>query len=126
MAIAGQVRNKNMRLTHGQITAAILCSRTATPQRNYAHFSPVNDVALHSNQGELISCDQNGAIKIWDLGADCCSHDLVRDDTAGTQVRTSDRSPFRRSQLPEEDVPMRSVSIASDGSSLVAGNHKVC
>ncbi|KAK4052259.1 TOR complex subunit lst8 [Microbotryomycetes sp. JL221] len=77
-------------------------TRTATPQRNYAHFSPVNDVALHSNQGELISCDQNGAIKIWDLGADCCSHDL----------------------LPEEDVPMRSVSIASDGSSLVAGNHK--
>jgi len=28
-------------------------------------------------------------------------------------------------QLPEEDVPMRSVSIASDGSALVAGNHKV-
>lgn len=55
----------------------IIC-RTASPQRNYAHFSPVNDLALHSNQGELISCDQNGAIKIWDLGADCCSHELVR------------------------------------------------
>lgn len=27
--------------------------------------------------------------------------------------------------MPEEDVPMRSVSIASDGSALVAGNHKV-
>lgn len=52
--------------------------RTASPQRNYAHFSPVNDVALHSNQGELISCDQNGAIKIWDLAGDCCSHELVR------------------------------------------------
>lgn len=52
-------------------------SRTATPQRNYAHLAPVNDLALHSNQGELISCDQSGAIKIWDLGADCCSHDLV-------------------------------------------------
>ncbi|GAA5852635.1 hypothetical protein JCM5353_005887 [Sporobolomyces roseus] len=76
--------------------------RTATPQRNYAHLAPVNDLALHSNQGELISCDQNGAIKIWDLGGDCCSHEL----------------------LPEEDVPMRSVSIASDGSALVAGNHK--
>lgn len=51
--------------------------RTATPQRNYAHLAPVNDLALHSNQGELISCDQNGAIKIWDLGGDCCSHELV-------------------------------------------------
>ncbi|ORY59903.1 WD40-repeat-containing domain protein [Leucosporidium creatinivorum] len=83
-------------------TVKIWDVRTATPQRNYAHQAPVNDLALHSNQGELISCDQSGAIKIWDLGADCCSHDL----------------------LPEEDVPMRSVSIASDGSSLVAGNHK--
>lgn len=52
--------------------------RTASPQRNYAHTAPVNDIALHSNQGELISCDQSGAIKIWDLGGDCCSHELVR------------------------------------------------
>jgi WD40 repeat protein len=52
--------------------------RTAAPQRNYAHSAPVNDLALHSNQGELISCDQSGAIKIWDLGGDCCSHELVR------------------------------------------------
>lgn len=52
--------------------------RTATPQRNYAHFASVNDLALHSNQGELISCDQNGAIKVWDLGGDRCSHELVR------------------------------------------------
>ena len=51
--------------------------RTASPQRNYAHSAPVNDIALHSNQGELISCDQSGAIKIWDLGGDCCSHELV-------------------------------------------------
>ena len=48
----------------------------------------------------LISCDQAGAIKIWDLSQDMCSHEL----------------------LPEEDVAVRSVSIASDGSTLVAGN----
>ncbi|KAL8280696.1 hypothetical protein RQP46_007019 [Phenoliferia psychrophenolica] len=82
-------------------TVKIWDVRTASPQRNYAHFAPVNDIALHSNQGELISCDQSGAIKIWDLGGDCCSHEL----------------------LPEEDVPMRSVSVASDGSALVAGSH---
>jgi G protein beta subunit-like protein len=72
------------------------------PQRNYAHRSPVNDVVIHPNQGELISCDQNGSIKIWDLGGNACTHELV----------------------PEEDVPMRSLSIASDGSLLVAGNNK--
>ena len=30
--------------------------------------SPVNDVIIHPNMGELISCDQNGSIRIWDLG----------------------------------------------------------
>ncbi|GAA5991286.1 hypothetical protein JCM10908_003239 [Rhodotorula pacifica] len=83
-------------------TVKIWDIRTSSPQRNYAHLASVNDLALHSNQGELISCDQNGAIKVWDLGGDRCSHEL----------------------LPEEDVPMRSVSIASDGSALVGGNHK--
>ena len=58
--------------------ALLSLRRTATPQRNYAHHAPVNDLALHSNQGELISCDQNGAIKVWDLGGDRCSHELVR------------------------------------------------
>ncbi|KAI5479197.1 hypothetical protein MNV49_004058 [Pseudohyphozyma bogoriensis] len=82
-------------------TVKIWDVRTASPQRNYAHLAPVNDIALHSNQGELISCDQSGAVKIWDLAGDCCSHEL----------------------LPEEDVAMQSVSIASDGSALVAGNH---
>lgn len=60
----------------------------------------VNDVVIHPNQGELISCDQMGSVKIWDLGENTCTHELV----------------------PAEDVPIRSVSIASDGGTLVAGN----
>jgi len=54
-------------------------------------------------QGELISGDQNGSIKIWDLTANACTHELV----------------------PEEGVPIRSVSVAADGSLLVASNSKV-
>lgn len=61
----------------------------------------VNDVVIHPNQGELISCDQLGSVKIWDLGENTCTHELV----------------------PAEDVPIRSVSIASDGGTLVAGNN---
>ncbi len=74
-----------------------------TVQRDYDHGSAVNDVVVHPNQGELISCDQNGSVKIWDLGENSCTHELV----------------------PAEDVPIRSVSIASDGGTLVAGNNKV-
>jgi G protein beta subunit-like protein len=62
----------------------------------------VNDVVIHPNQGELISCDQLGSVKIWDLGENTCTHELV----------------------PAEDVPIRSISIASDGGTLVAGNNE--
>jgi len=83
-------------------TLKIWDTRTASVQRNFDHKSPVNDCVIHPNQGELISCDQAGAIKLWDLGANSCTHELV----------------------PEEDVPMRTVTVASDGSTLVAGNNK--
>lgn len=76
-------------------------TRTPVAQRTYDHKCAVNDIAIHPNQGEIISCDQSGAIKIWDLAADSCTHEL----------------------FPEEDVPQRSVSIASDNSCLVAGNN---
>lgn len=61
----------------------------------------MNDVIIHPNQGELISCDQNGSIKIWDLAENVCTHELV----------------------PEEDVSMQSVSISADASHLIAGNN---
>lgn len=38
---------------------------------------PVNDVVVHPNQGELISCDQAGRIKQWDLSENICTHELV-------------------------------------------------
>ena len=83
-------------------TLRIWDTRTSRTQRVYNHSGPVNDVVIHPNQGELVSCDQNGSVKVWDLSMNGCSHELV----------------------PEEEVPMRSVSIASDGSCLVAANNK--
>ena len=37
----------------------------------------MNDVVVHPNQGELISCDQAGRIKQWDLSENICTHELV-------------------------------------------------
>jgi len=76
--------------------------RTGQVHRNYDNGAPVNDVCIHPNQGELISCDQAGSIKQWDLSENVCMLDLA----------------------PAGDVPIRSVTIASDGSCLVAGNNK--
>lgn len=80
-----------------------LTNRTSQVQRNYHHEAPVNDAVIHPNQGELISCDQAGSVKIWDLGENVCTHELV----------------------PDEDVAIRTITIASDGGTLVAGNDHV-
>ncbi|KAJ1565496.1 TOR complex subunit lst8 [Cladochytrium tenue] len=80
--------------THGRVPPSV--------QRDYQLKVPVTDVVIHPNQGELVSSDQGGAIKIWDLAENACTHEL----------------------LPEEEVPVRSVSVASDGSMLVAANNK--
>lgn len=85
-------------------TVKIWDTKTGTMQRNYQHGHPVNDVVIHPNQGELISCDRAGNVRIWDLGENKCSHQLI----------------------PEEDVSVASVSVASDGSLLCAGNNAVC
>jgi G protein beta subunit-like protein len=85
-------------------TVKVWDTRTGSLQRNYAHKAPVNDVVIHPNQGELISGDRAGIIRVWDLGESVCTHQLI----------------------PEEDVAVHSVSVASDGSLLCAGNKKVC
>jgi len=76
--------------------------RAPTLQRNYNIKFPVNDVAAHPNQGEIISCDQNGSVQFWDLG--------------------ENKSTFQLT--PVEGVPMRSCAISSDCTTITAGNHK--
>lgn len=78
-------------------------TRSGNVQRNYTHGVPVNDVVIHPNQGELISCDRGGNVRIWDLGENKCSHQLI----------------------PEDDVSVASVTVASDGSMVCAGNNAV-
>ncbi|KAL2872156.1 WD40 repeat domain-containing protein [Aspergillus lucknowensis] len=83
-------------------TVKVWDTRTGSLQRNYAHKVPVNDVVIHPNQGELISGDRAGIVRVWDLGESVCTHQLI----------------------PEDDVGVHSVSVASDGSLLCAGNKK--
>lgn len=84
-------------------TVKIWETRSGTVQRNYNHGSPVNDVVIHPNQGEIIACDRSGAVRMWDLAANECSHELV----------------------PEPDVSVSSITVASDGTLLCAANNTV-
>lgn len=101
-SIAFQVDNKWMvsSLEDGMVN--VWDVRSPSVQRTYKHHCPVNEVVIHPNQGELISCDQDGNIRIWDLGENQCTHRLI----------------------PEDDVPINLLLVASDGLMLVAGNNK--
>lgn len=100
-ALALQADGKWMVTSSEDGTVKVWDMRAPTVQRNYKHKCPVNDVVVHPNQGEVISCDSDGNVRIWDLGENTCTHHL----------------------LPEEDVPVTSVSVASNGTLLVAGNN---
>ena len=72
-------------------------------QREFECGAAVNSVCLHPNQMELISGQQNGSVRIWNLSKNTCSRELV----------------------PSGEVAIRSVDIAPNGSTAVAANNDV-
>eukprot|EP00761_Pharyngomonas_kirbyi_P012465 gb/GECH01012492.1/.p1 GENE.gb/GECH01012492.1/~~gb/GECH01012492.1/.p1 ORF type:complete len:360 (+),score=78.23 gb/GECH01012492.1/:1-1080(+) len=55
--------------------------RTRSCERLFKAPGPVNTVALHPNQVELFSGDQNGGVRRWDVTADdACTHSMVPED----------------------------------------------
>lgn len=71
-------------------------------QRNYKCAAAINAIALHPNQGELITGDQQGNVRVWDLTA----------------------NKFSQDWCPEGPTPLRSVAVAIDASLIVAANNK--
>ncbi|KAG4303467.1 hypothetical protein PCANB_000301 [Pneumocystis canis] len=76
--------------------------RTSLVQRNLKQGVAIHDVVIHPNQGDLISCDQKGNIRIWDLR-----------ENLSTQIWTA-----------EDEIPIHTLSAANDASMLVAGNNQ--
>ncbi|EFJ46224.1 hypothetical protein VOLCADRAFT_81959 [Volvox carteri f. nagariensis] len=82
-------------------TVRVWDTRSQVCQRTYESRAAVNSVVLHPNQGELISGDQTGHIRVWDLTASACSCELV----------------------PEIGTAVRSLTVALDGTMIVAANN---
>ncbi|XP_014220624.1 target of rapamycin complex subunit lst8 [Trichogramma pretiosum] len=70
-------------------------------QRIFQVSAPVNCVALHPNQAELIVGDQSGVIHLWDL-----------------------RSDHNEQLIPETESSIQDVSINADGTYLAAVTNK--
>lgn len=67
----------------------------------------VNSVVLHPNQGELISGDQGGRIRVFDLGG-------------------SGNGAALTVQSPEPEVAVRSVAITNDGTRVFFATDSGC
>lgn len=70
-------------------TVRVWDPRTNHVTRKFDCGSAVNTVVLHPNETELISGDQSGSVRIWDLVADRCREEII----------------------PLLDTPVRSVSV---------------
>uniref|UniRef100_A0A6A7G6M2 Target of rapamycin complex subunit lst8 n=1 Tax=Hirondellea gigas TaxID=1518452 RepID=A0A6A7G6M2_9CRUS len=101
-ALGFQKDNKWMFTASEDASVKIWDVRAAGCQRDYESNAPINDAVLHPNQGEIFSGDLDGNVGVWDLTANSCSHQLV----------------------PDGKTPIRSVTIASDGSIVVAANNR--
>lgn len=78
--------------------------RAAGCQREMENPSPVNTAALHPNQVELVYGDQSGSLKVWDLRTNTCTRALVPSGKI--------------------EVPLRAISISSNGKRVVAANNR--
>lgn len=83
-------------------TIKIWDSRAPGVQREISVRAPITSIALHPNQGELLGCDDDGSLRIWDLGMGATILECV----------------------PEDQASCRSVTISPDGSTVALGNNR--
>ncbi|KAJ5071605.1 target of rapamycin complex subunit lst8 [Anaeramoeba ignava] len=71
-------------------------------QRDIRNTHAINTAVLSPNQVELLTGDQNGGIRRWDLGQKQCIQELI----------------------PDSKIPVRSVTISNDASLVAAANNE--
>lgn len=83
-------------------TIKVWDTRTAHCQRKFNNKEAVNAVVIHPNQGEVMSCDRDGVVKVWDLGQEKEAYQLIPNE--------------------QDPVLLNSLSVASNGSILVTSS----
>ena len=76
--------------------------------------APVNSVVHHPTRAEIISGDQNGVIRVWDLGMSKCINELTPDAYS---------SPSSTSTSFGQRASIQSVDISEDGKTCIAANN---
>jgi G protein beta subunit-like protein len=83
--------------------------RSPSYSRSWDSKSAVNSVCLHPNQVQLVSGDQGGSLKVWDIGSNRIIKELI------PEASTSPHSPR---------ASIQAVDLSEDGRTLIAAtNH---
>jgi G protein beta subunit-like protein len=100
--------------------------------------APVNSVVHHPSRPEIISGDQNGVIRVWDLGTSKCINELAPEAHSSppsdvnvnahvNSAATSSSSSNGTSKPPSKPFGQRpsiqSVDISEDGRTFIAANN---
>jgi G protein beta subunit-like protein len=99
--------------------------------------APVNSVVHHPSRPEIISGDQNGVIRVWDLGTSKCINELAPDahysppsdinidinSTASSPSTTTQSASASASKPFGQRASIQSVDISEDGKTLIAANN---
>lgn len=76
-----------------------------------------------SAQAELISGDQNGNIRVWDLTANACSRELYVNVVFATNRCVWLTSARTATSVPAGQCAIRSLAVARDATRVVAANN---
>jgi len=108
-------------------TVKLFDLRSPNFSRSFDCKAPVNSVALHPNQAEIISGDSNGSVKVWDLGSSKCINDLIPDaqpppSYASGSIEGTPPIVSTYCVQPQR-VSIQAVDVSEDGLTCVAASN---
>ncbi len=94
-------------------TVKIFDLRSPNATYSFDCKAPVMSVAHHPTRAEIISGDQNGGVKVWDIGTSKCINELAPDAYSSSSTNSS----F------SQRASIQSVDISEDGKTCIAANN---
>ena len=100
--------------------------RSPSPSRSFDAGHPVNAVALHPNQTEILSGDRGGSIKVWDVNTGRLLNEVNPEGGHGTDTSShtlsSSSKPAKTAPSSSSSASIQAIEVSEDGTMVVASS----